>query len=149
MSRGGGERGRHRIRNRLQALSCQHRARRGARTPRPRDRDRAEVGHLTDSVPQALRSSLVKMDTFFNLWGSLGISRTTAVRGRGDDSAVSEASLGVPTRPVLCAQACWFSSGSTSPVLGFLLCSVHRTTGHHQCLFSSYGDSLLAITISH
>ena len=26
------ERGRHRIRSRLQALSCQHRARRGART---------------------------------------------------------------------------------------------------------------------
>uniref|UniRef100_A0ABI7ZXC6 Prefoldin subunit 1 n=1 Tax=Felis catus TaxID=9685 RepID=A0ABI7ZXC6_FELCA len=29
------ERGRHRIQNRLQALSCQHRARRGARTHRP------------------------------------------------------------------------------------------------------------------
>uniref|UniRef100_A0ABI7W7A4 Uncharacterized protein n=1 Tax=Felis catus TaxID=9685 RepID=A0ABI7W7A4_FELCA len=33
------ERGRHRIRNRLQALSCQHRARRGARTHGPRDHD--------------------------------------------------------------------------------------------------------------
>ena len=33
------ERGRHRIRNRLQALSCQHRARRGARTHEQRDRD--------------------------------------------------------------------------------------------------------------
>ena len=33
------ERGRHSIRNRLQALSCQHRARRGARTHRPRDHD--------------------------------------------------------------------------------------------------------------
>ena len=33
------ERGRHRIWNRLQALSCQHRARHGARTHGPRDRD--------------------------------------------------------------------------------------------------------------
>ena len=33
------ERGRHRIWNRLQALSCQHRAWRGARTHGPRDRD--------------------------------------------------------------------------------------------------------------
>ena len=35
----GRERGRHRIGNRLQALSGQHRARRGARTHGPRDRD--------------------------------------------------------------------------------------------------------------
>ena len=35
----GRERGRHRIGNRLQALSHQPRARRGARTPGPRDRD--------------------------------------------------------------------------------------------------------------
>ena len=35
----GAERGRHRIRNRLQALSCQHRARCGARTHEPRDHD--------------------------------------------------------------------------------------------------------------
>ena len=35
----GRERGRHRIRSRLQALSCQHRARRGARTHKPRDHD--------------------------------------------------------------------------------------------------------------
>ena len=33
------ERGRHRIRSRLRAPSCQHRARRGARTHRPRDHD--------------------------------------------------------------------------------------------------------------
>ena len=39
MNGGGSERGRHRIWNRLQALSCQHRARRGARTHRPRDHD--------------------------------------------------------------------------------------------------------------
>ena len=39
MNRGGSERGRHRIRNRLQALSCQHRARCGARTHGPRDHD--------------------------------------------------------------------------------------------------------------
>ena len=33
------ERGRHRIRNRLRVLSCQHRARRGARTHKPGDHD--------------------------------------------------------------------------------------------------------------
>ena len=53
MSRGGAERGRHRIGNRLQAPSRQPRARRGARTPRPRDRDLAEVGRLTDCATQA------------------------------------------------------------------------------------------------
>ena len=37
--RRGRERGRHRVRRRLQARSCQHRARRGARTPEPWDRD--------------------------------------------------------------------------------------------------------------
>ena len=39
MNEGGSERGRHRIWNRLQALSCQHRARRGAQTHGPRDHD--------------------------------------------------------------------------------------------------------------
>ena len=39
MNGGGSERGRHRIWNRLQALSCQHRAWRGARTHGPRDHD--------------------------------------------------------------------------------------------------------------
>ena len=50
----GRERGRHRIGNRLQALS-QPRAWRGARTHRPRDRDLAEVGRLTDCATQAPR----------------------------------------------------------------------------------------------
>ena len=48
----GRERGRHRIGNRLQALSQQPRARRGARTHGPRDRDLAEVGRLTDCATQ-------------------------------------------------------------------------------------------------
>ena len=39
MNGGGSERGRHRVWNRLQALSCQHRAQRGARTHRPWDHD--------------------------------------------------------------------------------------------------------------
>ena len=39
MSRGGAERGRHRIRSRLQALSCQHRARSGAWTHKLWDDD--------------------------------------------------------------------------------------------------------------
>ena len=37
--RRGRERGRHRIQSRLQALSCQHRTRRGAGTHQPRDHD--------------------------------------------------------------------------------------------------------------
>ena len=49
----GRERGRHRIGNGLQALSHQPRARRGARTHGPRDRDLAEVGRLTDCATQA------------------------------------------------------------------------------------------------
>ena len=51
----GRERGRHRIGNRLQALSHQPRAPRGARTHGPRDRDLAEVGRLTDCTTQAPR----------------------------------------------------------------------------------------------
>ena len=49
----GRERGRHRIGNRLRALSHQPRARRGARTHGPRDRDLAEVRRLTDCATQA------------------------------------------------------------------------------------------------
>ena len=59
MNRGGAERGRHKIWNRLQAPSCQHRARRRARTHGPRNRDLAEVGRLTDcatQAPQTLKS---------------------------------------------------------------------------------------------
>ena len=51
--RRGRERGRHRIGNRLQALSHQPRAQRGARTHGPRDRDLAEVGRSTDCATQA------------------------------------------------------------------------------------------------
>ena len=53
MNGGGAERERHRIGNRLQALSHQPRARRGARTHGPRDRNLAEVGRLTDCATQA------------------------------------------------------------------------------------------------
>ena len=49
----GRERGRHRMGNRLQALSHQPRARRGARTHGPRDPDLAEVGRPTDCATQA------------------------------------------------------------------------------------------------
>ena len=41
--------------SRLQALSHQPRAQRGARTHGPRDRDLAEVGRLTDCATQAPR----------------------------------------------------------------------------------------------
>ena len=56
----GRERGRHRIGNRLQALSHQPRARRGARTHGLRDRDLAEVGRLTDCATQAPPHHLFK-----------------------------------------------------------------------------------------
>ena len=49
----GRERGRHRIGNRLQAPSHQPRARHGARTHGPQDRDPAEVGGSTDCATQA------------------------------------------------------------------------------------------------
>ena len=45
--RGGAERGRHRIRSRLQALRHQHRAGCGARTHRPRDHDPSRSRMLT------------------------------------------------------------------------------------------------------
>ena len=56
----GRERGRHRIGSRLQALSHQPRARRGARTHGLRDRDLAEVGCLTDCATQAPPPSLLR-----------------------------------------------------------------------------------------
>ena len=65
----GRERGRHRIGNRLQALSHQPRPRRGARTHGLRDRDLAEVGRLTDCATQAPRGSsfLTCSQTHFHL----------------------------------------------------------------------------------
>ncbi|XP_047697379.1 interleukin enhancer-binding factor 2 isoform X2 [Prionailurus viverrinus] len=71
----GRERGRHRIGNRLQALSHQPRARRGARTPGPRDRDLAEVGRLTDCATQAplIRyGTLTPLSSLLSLCSPLG-----------------------------------------------------------------------------
>ena len=48
----GRERGRHRIRSRLQALSCQHRAQCGARTHKPQDHDLSRSGRLTNLAPR-------------------------------------------------------------------------------------------------
>ena len=62
----GRERGRHRIGNRLQAPSHQPRARRGARTHGPRDRDLAEVGRLTDCVTQAPQPSQFLKSVFLD-----------------------------------------------------------------------------------
>ena len=57
MNGGGAEReGDTQSENRLQAPSHQPRARRGARTHGPRDRDLAEVGRLTDCATQAPQS---------------------------------------------------------------------------------------------
>ena len=68
---GEGQRGRHRIGNRLQALSHQPSARRGARTHGPWDRDLAEVGRFTDCATQA--------PLFLIMWGtSILFSRVAA-----------------------------------------------------------------------
>ena len=54
MNGGGAEReGDTESENRLQSLSHQPRARRGAQTHGPRDSDLAEVGRLTDCATQA------------------------------------------------------------------------------------------------
>ena len=63
-------RGRHRIWSRLQALSCQHRARHGARTHRLWDVTPAEVGCLTNCITQALLFCFLKEWS----WGHLGLS---------------------------------------------------------------------------
>ena len=67
------ERGRHRIQNRLQALSHQPRAWCGARTHGLRDRDLAEVGRLTDCATQAPRDVLFE-------WSSKALVRVTIFR---------------------------------------------------------------------
>ena len=56
----GRERGRHRIQSRLQALSCQHRARRGARTHRLQDHDPSGSWMLS-SVPRGRRRWMERM----------------------------------------------------------------------------------------
>ena len=67
VSRGEAERGRHRIWSRLQALSCQHRVPRGARTHEIRDRDLSQSRTLNQlSHPGA------PSPTFKELTGQLG-----------------------------------------------------------------------------
>ena len=66
----GRERGRHRFGNRLQAPSHQPRARRGAWTHGPRDRDLAEVGRSTDCATQAPPGSTLSMQSL--TWHSMG-----------------------------------------------------------------------------
>ena len=70
MNGGGSERGRHRIRNRLQALSHQPRARRGARTHGPRDRDLSQSRPLNQlshpGTPQ--NNSLEIYNKDFTFW---------------------------------------------------------------------------------
>ena len=61
------ERGRHRIGNRLQALSHQPRAWRRARTQGPRDRDLAEIGRLTDCASQAPLNNVFWRTCFLSL----------------------------------------------------------------------------------
>ena len=65
----GRERGRHRIGNRLQALSHQPRARRGARTHGRRDRDLAGVGRLTDCATQAPLTFVFSKQLQHRNWG--------------------------------------------------------------------------------
>ena len=72
MNGGGAEREGDRIGSRLQALSHQPRARRGARTHGPRDRDLAEVGRLTDGATQVPLDDIFKTVTKkYFLWKEL------------------------------------------------------------------------------
>ena len=82
MNGGGAERGRHRIGNRLQAPSHQPRARHGARTPGPRDRDLAEVGRLTDCATQAPREFF-----FLTFYSFLRQRETEREQGRDREGA--------------------------------------------------------------
>ena len=72
MNRGGSEREGHRIWNRLQALSCQHRARRGARTHWPWDHDLSRsrpLNHWATQAPHGilfLRSFLSTLSPHFS-----------------------------------------------------------------------------------
>ena len=79
----GRERGRLRIGTRLQALSHQPRARRGARTHGPRDRDLAEVGRLTNCATQAPHMSPIFKPCRPHLvrWGSPPSNRTPSPMG--------------------------------------------------------------------
>ena len=72
------ERGRHRIWNRLQALSCQHRARRGAWTHGPRDHD------LSQSRPlNRLSHPGAPKDFFFLMFIFQRQGETACEQGRG------------------------------------------------------------------
>ena len=77
------ERGRHRIGNRLQALSCQPRARRGARTHGPQDHDlsRSRTPNRLSHPGTPLGHSLKKF--FFNVYLFLRQRETGHERGRG------------------------------------------------------------------
>ena len=81
MNGGGAEREGDTIGNRLQAPSRQPRARRGARTHGPRDRDLAEVGRLTDCATQAPRQ--IRFFFFSTFIYFLGQRETEHERGRG------------------------------------------------------------------
>ena len=75
----GRERGRHRIGNRLQALSSQHRARRGARTRNPEIK--SVIFQL--SQPGAPKIFLFFFNFFFNVYLFWGQRETEHERGRG------------------------------------------------------------------
>ena len=69
--RRGRARGRHRIRSRLQALSCQHRARRRARTHRPWDHDLSRSWTLNPlSHPGAPHVTFLSFALCLPLWCS-------------------------------------------------------------------------------
>ena len=71
----GRERGRHRIGNRLQALSHQPGARRGAGTHGPRDRDLSEVRRPTDCATQAPQVSpfICNIELKLVMWPAIDI----------------------------------------------------------------------------
>ena len=89
-SRAGAERGRHRIGSRLQALSCQHRARHGARIHKVWDPDPSQSWSLNRlSHPGApLLELLFKI--FWGTWVTQLVKHLTLDFGSGHELAVCE-----------------------------------------------------------
>ena len=83
MNEGGSERGRHRIWNRLQALSCQHRARAGLELTDREIMTWAEVGRSTDWATQSAPDiSLVAFSSWVKLLNGIPIPDNEDISSR-------------------------------------------------------------------
>ena len=105
---GGGaerERGRHGIRSRLRAPSCQHRARRGARTHRPRDHDPSRSGTLNRLSPPGAPLLLCFL-------------RTLQFPRPPSPSPTQARALPPPRKELGPGRGSWILATQTAPILG-------------------------------